>query len=142
VGFGSAGKPAPRMFAFGLWDQRRRTLYLVRDRLGVKPMVYASRGSQIAFASTPRALRWSGLAGEIDAQAMAEYLEFGYVTDDRTIYENVRKLPPPGSWNGRTGRYRHASTGRRPPVDESRAPSFEDAVEETERLFVEAVKLR
>jgi asparagine synthase (glutamine-hydrolysing) len=130
------------MFAFGLWDHSLRTLYLVRDRLGVKPLVYATRGGEIVFASTPRALRWSGLAGEIDPQAMAEYLEFGYVTDDRTIYRDVRKLPAAGILEWREGKLSSRQYWTPPEVDESRAPSFEEAVEETERLFLESVKLR
>jgi asparagine synthase (glutamine-hydrolysing) len=130
------------MFAFGLWDQRHRTLFLVRDRLGVKPMIYATRGGEIAFASTPRALRWGGLAGEIDPQAMAEYLEFGYVTDDRTIYQNVRKLPAATILEWREGKLSTREYWTLPAVDAGRAPSFEEAVQETERLFLEAVKLR
>jgi asparagine synthase (glutamine-hydrolysing) len=130
------------MFAFGLWDHNLRTLYLVRDRLGVKPMVYASRGSEIVFASTPRALRWSGLAREIDAQAMAEYLEFGYVTDDRTIYRNVRKLPAASILEWREGKLSTREYWTPPPVDERHGPSFEEAVEESERLFLSSVKLR
>ena len=54
------------MFAFALWDDRKRTLFLVRDRLGVKPLVYSYQNGQIAFASTVRALRAAGFADEID----------------------------------------------------------------------------
>src|SRR6185503_13079183 len=74
------------MFAFALWDDRKRTLFLVRDRLGVKPLLYSCRNGQIAFASTVRALRAAGFVDEIDDFAIAEYLEFGYVTDQRSIY--------------------------------------------------------
>ncbi|HEU4766421.1 MAG TPA: hypothetical protein VFS77_03575, partial [Pyrinomonadaceae bacterium] len=80
------------MFAFALWDDRKRTLFLVRDRLGVKPLLYSARNGQIAFASTARALRAGGFVNEIDDVAMAEYLEFGYVTDDRSIYRDAHKV--------------------------------------------------
>lgn len=130
------------MFAFGLWDQRRRTLFLVRDRLGVKPMIYAPGGGQLAFASTPRALLASGLAGEIDPQAIAEFLEFGYVTDDRTIYRNVHKLAAGNILEWREGEISLRQYWAPPRVDETSRPSFEEAVEQTERLFLEAVKLR
>src|SRR5215510_5138408 len=80
------------MFAFALWDDRRRTLFLVRDRLGVKPLVYACKNGQIAFASTVRALRAVGFVDEIDDLALAEYLEFGYVTDQRSIYCGAHKV--------------------------------------------------
>jgi len=62
------------MFAFGLWDDRKRTLFLVRDRLGVKPIFYTAQNGQLAFASTARALRSGGFTGEIDDLALAEYL--------------------------------------------------------------------
>src|SRR5688500_762057 len=76
------------MFAFGLWDDAARKLFLVRDRLGVKPLYYAARpDGTLAFASTARALRRAGFAGALDEQAVAEFLEFGYVTDDRSVYE-------------------------------------------------------
>ena len=80
------------MFAIGLWDERRKKLYLIRDRLGVKPLVYAVKDGKLAFASTVRALRDAGIAGDLDSQALAEFLEFGFVTDDHTIYRGVEKL--------------------------------------------------
>src|SRR5439155_18327234 len=61
------------MFAFGLWDNTNRTLYLVRDRLGIKPLVYAARNGSVAFASTVRALRAGGWSGDLDEAALAEY---------------------------------------------------------------------
>src|SRR2546421_169728 len=60
------------MFPFAVWDQPRRPLSLVRDRLGVKPLIYTVRNGCLAFASTVRALRQAGLAGEIDATAVTE----------------------------------------------------------------------
>ena len=80
------------MFAFALWDDRKATLYLVRDRLGVKPLIYSVRDGQIAFASTGRALRAARFVDEIDDLAIAEYLEFGYVTDQRSIYRGAHKV--------------------------------------------------
>jgi asparagine synthase (glutamine-hydrolysing) len=82
------------MFAFAIWDAPRRTLYLVRDRLGVKPLVYVDKGAEIAFSSTISALRASGAGGRMDPDAVQEFLEFGYVTDERSIYRDVKKLPP------------------------------------------------
>src|SRR5208283_2536261 len=84
------------MFAFAVWDNQRQTLRLVRDRLGVKPLYFAASTAEgrIAFASTAGALRRAGLTGPIDAQAVAEFFEFGYVTDARSIYEGVAKVQP------------------------------------------------
>jgi asparagine synthase (glutamine-hydrolysing) len=61
------------MFAFALWDQGHRKLYLVRDRLGVKPLVFVAMGKTIAFASTVRALRAAGYVEKLDERAVAEF---------------------------------------------------------------------
>jgi asparagine synthase (glutamine-hydrolysing) len=129
------------MFAFALWDETRRKLFLVRDRLGVKPLVYAASDGCLAFASTVRALRHAGLAETIDDQAVTEYLEFGYVTDDRTIYQGVSKLPAASilEWSKAGLDIR---TYWSPPRAGDNKLSFEDAVTETERLFLRAVELR
>ena len=136
---------APRlrgMFAFAIWDQPRRTLSLVCDRLGVKPLVYAARNGEIAFASTVAAVRAAGFGGEIDAQAVLEYLEFGYVSDDRAIYEGIAKLPPAtiAQWTG--GQLRQSRYWDTPEIDEASRITFEEAVEETERILVDAVRVR
>ena len=129
------------MFAFTLWDDRKRTLFLVRDRLGVKPLLYSAQNGQIAFASTARALRAGGFVDEIDDVAIAEYLEFGYVTDDRSIYRDAHKVAAATVVEWRDG---HIQTREywRPPVPSTTQPSFKEAVEETERLFVRAVEKR
>jgi asparagine synthase (glutamine-hydrolysing) len=131
------------MFAFGLWDESVQKLFLVRDRLGVKPLVYVAKNGVLAFASTIRALKTAGFVGEIDDRAVAEYLEFGYVTDDRTIYRSAAKLPAASilEWSNGTAQVRQYW---QPPKvgDLAPAPSFEEAVEETERLFLQAVERR
>jgi len=129
------------MFAFALWDDRKRTLFLVRDRLGVKPLVYSSRNGQIAFASTVRALRVGGFADEIDDLAIADYLEFGYVTDQRTIYRGAQKVAAASVVEWSEGKLKTREYWR-PPTPSSTQPSFAEAVEETERLFVRAVEKR
>jgi len=130
------------MFAFAIWDDRRRTLLLARDRLGVKPLIYCQQGNEIAFASTVGALRGAGFGGEIDPQAVLEYLEFGYVSDHRAVFGGIRKLPPASilEWSG--GEVRQRQYWKLPQVDEASSVTFEEAVEETERLLVEAVRLR
>lgn len=129
------------MYAFALWDDRKRTLLLVRDRLGVKPLLYSCQNGRIVFASTARALRAGSFADQIDDLAIADYLEFGYVTDDRSIYRGVSKVAAATvvEWsNGaiKTREYWH------PPIPTSTQPTFAEAVEETERLFVRAVERR
>jgi asparagine synthase (glutamine-hydrolysing) len=130
------------MYAFGVWDNRSRKLYLVRDRLGVKPLVYTVREGSIAFASTIRALKQSGCVdGSIDPQAIAEYLEFGFITDARAVYHGAAKLPPASILEWADGKVRIWEYWR-PPVAGDRPISFEDAVQETEDRFLEAVRLR
>ena len=129
------------MFAFGLWDDRKRTLFLVRDRLGVKPLLYSAQNGQLAFASTARALRAGGFAGEIDDLAIAEYLEFGYVTDQRSIYRNVQKVAAASVVEWSNGKLQTRSYWQ-PPTPNGKQPSFAEALAETERLFVSAVEKR
>jgi asparagine synthase (glutamine-hydrolysing) len=130
------------MFAFALWDDRAQRLFLVRDRLGVKPLIYTRRNGELAFASTVRALRAAGLAGGIDATAVVEFLQLGFVTERRSIYESVEKLPPASiaEWSASDFSVRRYWT---PPAHaDDRSVSFEEAIEETERLLLEAVELR
>ncbi|MGQ0675888.1 MAG: asparagine synthase (glutamine-hydrolyzing) [Rhodospirillales bacterium] len=83
------------MFALALWDARERTLYLVRDRLGVKPLYWARFGAVLLFGSELKALRahpaWR--AG-VDRAALADYLRFAYVPGPATIFDGVNKLQP------------------------------------------------
>ena len=130
------------MFAFALWDARSRRAYLVRDRLGVKPLVYISAFGTLAFASSVRALRAAQLTGEVNAQAVAEYLEFGFLTDGQAIYENVRKVPAAGIVEWADGKITARTYWDPPQVDDRRHISFNEAVEEAERLFLEAVRVR
>lgn len=132
------------MFAFGLWDDSSGQLFLVRDRLGVKPLVYAVRDGQLAFASTVRALRAGGFVEEIDEQSVAEYLEFGFVTDARTIYRGAAKVPAASivEWSNGTTRAREYWSPPEPREASASTLSFEEAVAETERLLLQAVERR
>jgi len=84
------------MFAFGIWDRNRRCLFLARDRLGIKPLYYASLPSgRFAFASELKALMTlPELDRTIDPSAVEDYFAFGYVPDPKTIYASVKKLEP------------------------------------------------
>jgi asparagine synthase (glutamine-hydrolysing) len=83
------------MFAFALWDTRERRLYLVRDRLGIKPLYWGWFGNLLLFGSELKALRaHDGWKPEIDRDALASYMRHNYVPGPWTIYRNVSKLPP------------------------------------------------
>ena len=83
------------MFAFALWDRDERRLYLVRDRLGEKPLYYGWVGQGLAFASDLKALRaLPGFSGRIDRAALAGMMTFNAVPAPRSIYEDILKLVP------------------------------------------------
>ncbi|HKP65586.1 MAG TPA: XrtA/PEP-CTERM system amidotransferase, partial [Casimicrobiaceae bacterium] len=84
------------MFAFALWDRNRETLFLARDRLGVKPLHYAmlADGVLIFGSELKSLLAHGGLARDIDPCAIEEYFALGYVAEPRTIFRMARKLPP------------------------------------------------
>ncbi len=130
------------MFAFAVWDNPRRAMTLARDRLGVKPLVFCARDGEFAFASTITALRAAGLGGAIDPQAVLEYLEFGYVTEARAIFEGIEKLAPATIAEWHDGRLERREYWSLPETDESAPVAFDEAVERTEQLILEAVKLR
>jgi asparagine synthase (glutamine-hydrolysing) len=130
------------MFAFGIWDGRIRTLTLVRDRLGVKPLVYFAGNGEIAFASTITALHVSGHGDEIDPHAVLDLVEFGFITEARAIYKGISKLPPATIAEWRDGRLTQRQYWSLEPASQPVQISFEEAVEETERLLIESVGLR
>jgi asparagine synthase (glutamine-hydrolysing) len=130
------------MFAIGIWDNRAEKLILIRDRLGVKPLIYASDGQRIAFASTVRAVASSGLAGGIDGGSIAEFLEFGFITDSRTVYENVHKLPAATIIEFSNGHENRRTYWESAQAREDGKISFEEAVDQAESIFLDAVKLR
>jgi len=130
------------MFAFGIWDHPRRTLTLVRDRLGVKPVAYYLGNGEIAFASTIAALRSAGFGGDTSPAAVLEFLEYGFITDENAIYEGMFKLPPATILEWRDGAVTQREYWTLPAPDESSSIRFEDAVEQTESMIIEAVRLR
>lgn len=83
------------MFAFALWDGREQRLFLVRDRLGQKPLYYSWDGTRLAFASEIKALlECPWLPREVNVEAVPAYLAHGYVPIPDTIFRHVRALPP------------------------------------------------
>jgi len=83
------------MFALALWDVARQRLLLARDPFGVKPLVYAQDGRRLAFASEAKALLVRGDVGRgVDPAALADYLACGSVLAPRTMWADIRRLPP------------------------------------------------
>jgi asparagine synthase (glutamine-hydrolysing) len=78
------------MFAMALWDADRQWLVLARDRIGKKPLYYAERDGQLAFASEIKALlKWPHLKPELDPKALSDYLSLMYVPAPRAILRGV-----------------------------------------------------
>lgn len=83
------------MFAIALWDQQERSLTLIRDRMGEKPLYYGWIGAQFAFASELKALRQlPAFEAELDRGVLASYLQCAYVTSPASIYQGIYKLEP------------------------------------------------
>lgn len=102
AGFSQWGAAAVRrfigMFAIALWSHDERKLYLLRDRLGVKPLYYGWQDGALFFGSELKALRaFSAWRPTIDREALTDYFRYGYIVEPRSIYAGVRKLRP-GHW--------------------------------------------
>ena len=84
------------MFAFAIWDRVQQTLFLARDRLGVKPLFYAELANgHLIFGSELKSLKFHPLLPKnIDHTAIEDYFSFGYIPDPKTIYRGVHKLEP------------------------------------------------
>jgi len=82
------------MFAFAIWDIFARTLFLARDRLGIKPLFYAHTNNKLYFASEMKAiLAQPGFHKEIDPDALASFFSLSYIPAPLSIFKDIRKLP-------------------------------------------------
>lgn len=93
------------MFAFVIWDEKRQTVFMARDRLGVKPLYYACLpDGYVLFGSELKSLlAYPGLSRDLDLYAVEEYFAFGYVPEPRSIYRAIRKLPAAHTLTWRRG---------------------------------------
>lgn len=138
------------MFAIAAWDRRDRRLYLVRDRLGIKPLYWARFGASFVFGSELSALRdHPRFESDLDPSALAAYFEYCNIPAPLSIFRNVKKLEPAtvlsvdaSSLKMQSSRFwsaaRFAESGQRNQF----AGSYEDALVELKRLLSDAVGLR
>lgn len=83
------------MFAFGLWDRKKNTLIIARDRLGIKPLYYYFKNGKFIFASEIKAiLSNNDVKREIDFSALSQYFSFLYVPAPKTIFKDIYKVMP------------------------------------------------
>ena len=83
------------MFALAWWDARSRTLWLLRDRIGKKPLYYGSFNGTLLFGSQRKALMAHPACGQtINRDAVASYLRFGYFPSTHSVLQDIRQLRP------------------------------------------------
>src|SRR5213593_873463 len=130
------------MFAFAIWDERNKSLFLARDRVGKKPLLYAQVNGQLIFASEFSALQLHpDVSRDVDFEALHYYLSFICVPAPLTAYRSIRKLEP-GHWllwkNGETKieRYWQLDFSKKSNLSE------QDAGERAVELLREAVRIR
>jgi len=130
------------MFAFALWDTKKKVLMAARDRVGKKPLIYYHDENTFCFASEFASLLESGvIKNDINHEAIRSYLTFGYIPAPLTAYRNMLKLPPAHILTFRDNkvtvkRYWQLDYSNKIEITE------EDAAGEVLRLLKEAVKIR
>ena len=131
------------MFAFALWDDKRRRLFIARDRFGEKPLYWGVFNRTLLFASEPKVLlAHPAVRPNLNLNALRQYLSFDYVPAPLSIYEGISKLPAAHTLtleNGRINveRYWRLSYKTRQPV-----PSVAEAVEQLRELLADSVRMR
>jgi asparagine synthase (glutamine-hydrolysing) len=133
------------MFAFCIWDSRRRKILLARDRFGKKPLYYAALPAGIYFGSELKCLRAAGVPLEDDREAISLYFQFGYIPDPFSAFRGVRKLMP-GCWleYSMDGEMRQGRYWRMPEFAAGEAERLGQAETRTRlrESFDEAVRIR
>jgi len=132
------------MFAIAVWNEREHRLWLLRDRMGVKPLYYAFDGTHFWFGSELKALRaFREWKPQIDRDALGEYLQYGYISAPRSIYRDVHKLMP-GHWLelGEVGEPVARPYWTAPPAEPQLTGSEDELEHRLEHLLVDACRYR
>jgi len=129
------------MFAFAIWDSLRRTLFLARDRTGIKPLFYAPLDTGMVFASEIKALfAHPRITPELDPAAIDAYLTFGTVPCPRTIFQGVFSLPPGHSLLWKNGRLETEMYWSPDYLQPTLNASEDDLVDELDHRLNEAIR--
>ncbi len=132
-------------FAFAVFDREENTLFLARDRMGVKPLYYFCKDGTFGFGSMLKTLKlFSGFPDRMNPDFLAEYLAFQYVPGNNTVYEEVYSLPPGGCMNVSLDECRIQPEIWWTPEQDIKpfAGTYEDAKEELYSLMSDAVERR
>ena len=128
------------MFGLALWDRRTRTMLIARDRVGIKPLHYATFAGRLYFGSEIKSLlRAPDLPRDLNPAALDHYLSFLYAPPDASFFTHIRKLPPGHVLTWRDGRTTMAPFWR-PDAEETFAGNDADAVDELKRVLLDAVR--
>lgn len=129
------------MFAFALWDEAQQELFIARDRFGKKPFYYTFIDNTFFGASEIKSIFKTGLAkGNIDPQAINDYLRLLYIPPWKTIYSNIHTLPPASAGIVKNG---NIETWKYWQLDKKTLTiSYDDAKKEIKKLFNDAVRKR
>jgi asparagine synthase (glutamine-hydrolysing) len=131
------------MFAFAIWDTAERTLFLARDRMGVKPLYYAQTPEAFVFGSEIKSLLVSGhVTARAREEAFAEYLLFRQVAGSDTLFQGVKSLPPGCSMTVRDGHVRISRYWSGRPEADRPSICYDDAVRTLAELLEDSVKMR
>lgn len=129
------------IFAFALWDAPRQRLLLARDRMGVKPLYYATISEAVLFASELKALLlFPEISRRLDLEAAAQFFRLGFVPPPRTLIGGIRKLPPGWRLVVEGGQMRVEPYWDLTFEENDRILSFDQACEELRGLLQEAVR--
>ena len=130
------------MFAFAVWDSLEQTLYLVRDRYGIKPVYYAKSGKYFLFGSEQRAIKvFPAFTSTMDEEALLEYFTFQNIFTDKTLTMGLQLLPPGQimtvTITGVTSVVQYWDFNFGEPIKETDELEYQ---EELQRLLVQAIK--
>jgi len=131
------------MFAFALYDERRRKLLMARDRFGKKPLHYGLAGERLLFGSEIKAIHAvAPELAEVNNEALLQYMYFGYVPDPITAFQPIQKLPPGHLLEFEAGQIQVRQYWDLPQYATHQPGSEEECLEELERRLAEAVRIR
>lgn len=132
------------MFAFAIWDNTQKSLFLARDRMGIKPLYYALNANGLYFASEEKALFAAGIAREFNESSAAELLFFRCIAGEKTPYQGVQRLLP-GNFmiyqDGKTTIHRWYNLSEKIDSNGQIADKMQ-AQEEFKELFDSSIRLR
>ncbi|HEV7231451.1 MAG TPA: asparagine synthase (glutamine-hydrolyzing) [Bacteroidia bacterium] len=129
-------------FAFAIYDRQEESLFIARDRYGVKPLLYSDSPSQFVFASEMKSILEYGLKREIDFVSLNIYLQLNYIPAPDTIFSNIKKLEPGHYMNVRPGGCEIKKYYELPPEIKTAVPNYEEAKVRVCQLLEEAVERR